>query len=68
MKGQMQGWTAWCSMPETPRGQYDEEVDVQARNPAEARRKAQAVLDEDYVPALRIRRVTRAYGVTIISF
>jgi len=60
-------WTALCAYVDTPRGTYDEEVDVDARNESEARRKAQALLDDPatYRPGLRVRRVERLRGFTV---
>lgn len=58
--------TVLCAMPDTPRGQYDEEIDVKITNgggrrynQAEVRRVAQAELDANYAEGLRIKRLVR---------
>ena len=46
------------------RGEYSEEFDIIANGEAEAKRIAQAIMDEDMIPELRISRVEyqgRAY-------
>ena len=43
--------------PGCKRGEYSEELDVLARTGCEAKKIAQAVLDHDYEPVLRISRV-----------
>jgi len=63
-------YTAWCAMPNSPRGQYDEEIDLivraegrRGRRPGEAalRRAAQAELDANYTPGMKVRRITRVW-------
>lgn len=59
---EMATYTAFCSRPDSPRGQYDEEIDVvlPLRTRETAVRKAvQVILDRDYEVALKIRRVVR---------
>jgi hypothetical protein len=53
----MKTYTVYASLPETPRGRYDEEFDVVARGPEEARRKVNAEISRDYDPRLHIRLV-----------
>jgi hypothetical protein len=64
----MTAYTAYCSFPDSPPGQYDEEIDVEARNPTEARRKAQEILAADYQPGLTVRRIGYSPFITISSF
>ena len=62
-------YTAWCSLPDSPRGQYDEEIDLIVhrppftRRPGETalRRRAQQELDENYTPGMKVRRITRVW-------
>lgn len=55
-------YTAFLSHPDTPRGQYDEELDVvtSRRSATRARRIAEAAVELDYVE-LAVRRVERAW-------
>jgi hypothetical protein len=64
----MKCYTAYCSFPDSPRGQYDEEIDVQAVNPAQAKRIAQQIIAVDYDPDLRVRRIVASPFITIQSF
>lgn len=51
-------WTVYCSAPETPRGQYDEEIDVVGvRTATQAKHKALAILQERGDTHLKIRKV-----------
>jgi hypothetical protein len=54
-------WTAFCARPESPRGEYDEEIDVVSvsRYPTAARKLAEAAIDHDYRRDLRVRRVVK---------
>jgi len=59
-------YTAFCSLPDSPRGQYDEEIDLVAagsRRPGETalRRVAQEILDRDYVAGMTVRRIVRTW-------
>lgn len=59
-------YTAWCSHPDTPRGEYDEEIDLivsGGRRPGVAalKRAAQAELDANYEPGMKVRRITRVW-------
>jgi hypothetical protein len=59
-------FTVYCAWPGTPRGMYDEEVDVlvegrRRANMAEVRRVAQAYLDETCAPGGRVKRVHKAW-------
>lgn len=58
-------YTAFCSMEDSPRGQYDEEIDLVAtgRRPGETalRRFAQEILDRDYEPGMKVRRIVRTW-------
>ena len=60
-------YTAWCAMPDTPRGQYDEEIDLIVRDThrrpgvTALKRRAQQELDENYDPGMRVRRITRVW-------
>lgn len=60
-------WTAFCALPESPRGCYDEEIDVVASNRNRARKTAEAAIARDYDPRLRVRRVVPAGRVLVIS-
>lgn len=66
----MKRYTAYLSMPETPRGHYDEEIDVVASGPTEAKRLAQEVADdpEKYEPGMKVRRVALASFLTVSSW
>jgi hypothetical protein len=55
----LKSWTAYCASADTPRGVYDEEIDVRALGPASAKRIVQAVLDRDYQPGTKPRRLVR---------
>lgn len=58
-------WTCLCAMPDTPRGEYDEEIDVVVRDvsarvsTAQIRRTAQTEIDRAYEDGLAIKRVVR---------
>jgi hypothetical protein len=59
-------YTAFCSMPGSPRGVYDEEIDLVAtgsRRPGETalRRAAQEILDRDYAEGMTVRRIERTW-------
>jgi len=54
-------FTVWTKMPDSKRGEYSEELDVLAGSVGEARRLAKIVLAADYVPELRISKVTRVW-------
>jgi hypothetical protein len=58
-------WTVLCSFPDSPRGQYDEEIDVESETPGKARKKAEALLKTGYDPGLRVRKVVRATEISI---
>lgn len=59
------GYTAFLAMPGTPRGHYDEEIDVVAtgRRPGEAaiRRLVEAEVAANYNPDLRVKRIRRTW-------
>lgn len=55
----LKSFTMFCSMPDSPRGSYDEEIDVRALNPAIARRIAAAVIEDGYEDGLAVRRVVQ---------
>jgi hypothetical protein len=59
------GYTVFCAMPDSPRGFYDEEIDLVAtvRRPGETalRRAAQEILDRDYEPGMKVRRIVRTW-------
>jgi hypothetical protein len=52
-------WTAFCAFKEDPRGQYSEEIDVQADTPTHAKQAAEKLLADGYDPRLKVRRVVR---------
>jgi hypothetical protein len=52
-------WTAYCAMPDDPRGQYSEEIDVVATTPGKAREMAEELLKLEYDPGLKVRKVVR---------
>lgn len=59
-------FTCYLGWPETPRGQYDEEIDVLftgrgRANIAEIRRTAEAELAANYAPGARVKRVRRSW-------
>ena len=61
-------YTAYCAWPDTPRGQYDEEIDVLAQGHgrpslAAVKRCAQAHLDEpgNYDKGGRVMRLVRRW-------
>lgn len=59
------GWTAYCSHVDTPRGMYDEEIDLIAPQRAgltEVTRVAQAELDANYKPGMKVRKIVRTWG------
>lgn len=60
-------YTALCAFPDTPRGQYDEEIDIivhgggrRRPNMAEVRRVAERELAEGYAEGLTVRRLVQA--------
>jgi hypothetical protein len=60
-------YTAWCSLPDTPRGEYDEEIDLIVRNGRSRpgvtalKRRAQEELDANYDPGMKVRKITRVW-------
>ena len=60
-------YTALCALPDTPRGEYDEEIDLIVRGggprPGETalRRRAQVELEANYTPGMRVRRIERVW-------
>lgn len=52
-------WTVYCSFPDTPRGQYDEEIEVVSSTPGKAREMAEEILRLEYDPGLKVRKVVR---------
>lgn len=64
----MTNYTAYVSWPGTPRGFYDEEIDVEAANPSQAKKKAQAILDEHYAPEGKIRKIVKSPFIQITSW
>lgn len=65
-------YTALCALPDTPRGSYDEEIDLivrggvlrgGGRRPGETalRRAAEAEIERNYDRALRVRRIRRVW-------
>lgn len=52
-------WTAFCSRPDTLRGHYDEEIDVEADTLNHAKKKAEERIRIDYEDNLKIRRLVR---------
>jgi hypothetical protein len=63
-------YTALCSMPDTPRGEYDEEIDLIVRNTthhnrrpsvAALKRAAQEECARGYETGLRVRRIVRVW-------
>lgn len=59
-------FTAFMAFPDTPRGHYDEELDVVAANKTSARALAREALARDYEEGLRIRRFTEHPGGLIL--
>lgn len=59
-------WTVLCKAPGDGRGQYSEEIDVEAKTPGVAKRLAQEVLDRDHVAGMRAVRVIRGPEVMIV--
>lgn len=53
----LKSWTAYCSLPSTKRGEYDEEIDVRAMNPAIAKRIVQDALEDGWAPGMKVRRL-----------
>ena len=59
-------FTAFCDLPGSPRGSYDEEIDVAVggygqANLAEVRRVVERELSEHYAPELQVRRIVRRW-------
>jgi hypothetical protein len=54
-------FTIWTKMPDSKRGEYAEEIDVLAGSVGEARRIGNQILKSDYIPELRITRITRVW-------
>jgi hypothetical protein len=59
-------YTVFCAFETSFRGQYDEEIDLVAtgnRRPGMAalRRAAQEILDRDYDPGLKVRKIVRTW-------
>lgn len=54
-------FTIWTKMPDSRRGEYAEEIDVLAGSVGEARSIGNQVLKSDYVPELRITKITRVW-------
>lgn len=57
-------WTVLLALPETPRGEYDEEVDVatpRAAGPTAARRVAEALIGTELLADLRVQRVVSTW-------
>ena len=54
-------FTIWTKMPDSKRGEYSEEIDVMAGSVGEARRIGNIVLKADYIPELRITKITRVW-------
>lgn len=59
----MRYFTAFLALSETPRGTYDEEIDVRALNASAARRIAEAIAaGSDFVDGVVVRRVEERFG------
>jgi hypothetical protein len=58
---QRYSFTIWLKMPDSKRGEYAEEIDVLAGSVGEARRIGNIVLKADYIPELRITKLTREW-------
>jgi len=56
-------WTCYCSLPDDPKGQYSEEIDVMATHRTKAKSLAEAVLKLEYDPGLKIRKIVRSAPV-----
>jgi hypothetical protein len=54
-------FTIWTKMPDSKRGEYSEEIDVLASSVGEARSIGNQVLRSDYIPELRITKITRVW-------
>jgi hypothetical protein len=52
-------YTAFCAFPEDKRGQYCEEIDVEADSPTHAKQAAEKRIEADYNKRLKVRRVVR---------
>ena len=50
-------FTVFTKMADTPRGEYEEEIDVKARNKAEAKLIAEKALSVDYDEGLSVAKV-----------
>lgn len=55
----MRKFIVLCKSPEDKRGQYSEEIDIEAWSAGRAITLAQAILDRDYDPGMRAVRVIR---------
>ena len=58
---QRYSFTIWTKMPDSKRGEYAEEIDVLAGSVGEARSIGNQVLKADYIPELRITKITRVW-------
>jgi hypothetical protein len=56
-------WTVFCAYPDTPRGTYDEEIDVMAGTSGDARARAEEILRLEYDAGLKIRKIKRSAPV-----
>jgi len=54
-------YTLFLKLPDDKRGWYSEELDVLAGTPGEAKRIGKIVLEADYVPELRISKITQSW-------
>jgi len=66
--GAVRWYTVLCKMPDDPRGQYSEEIDVEARSHHDAMRKVKVILaGSQYEPLLRPVRVVPRPTVEVRS-
>ena len=59
--GQRYLFTIWTKLPDSKRGEYSEEIDVMANSVGEARSIGNQVLKSDYIPELKITKITRVW-------
>jgi hypothetical protein len=52
-------YTVYCALPDSPRGFYDEEIDVDANGPTHARQVAEGAIEMDYDPRLAPKRTEK---------
>ena len=54
-------WTIFTKDEYCKKGEYSEELDIEATTPGKAKNIAKVVLEHDYMPELRISRVEFRY-------